>query len=116
MITGHAGRPAKKRAFPKNLRPRPNCCDNAVGGPRARPRVVERNETRVTLTQVKRASRMWHALVLLALTRTTLSRAGIPVKGASANTWSRQGPQRASESAWLMPRLLACGRRGARLG
>jgi hypothetical protein len=81
MITGHAGRPAKKRAFPKNLRPRPKCCDNAVGGPRARPRVIERNETRVTLTQVKRVSQMWYALVLLALTRTTLSRVGIAVKG-----------------------------------
>ena len=68
LIADHAGRPVKERAFPKNLRPRPNCCDNAAGGPRARPRVIERNETRIALSQVKHVFLVCSALVLLALT------------------------------------------------
>jgi hypothetical protein len=69
---------------PRNSRARRNGCDNAVGGTRTRPRVIERNPTCMTLTRVKRASRSasrsasWagRAPVLLALTRTTLGRDG----------------------------------------
>ena len=86
LVADHAGRPVKERAFPKNLRPRPNCCDNAAGGPRARPRVIERNETRIALSQVKHVFLVCSALVLLALTPPPSAAAAISVKSAGATS------------------------------
>src|SRR2546423_15676123 len=96
---GPAGQEA---CAPKNLRTRPNCCDIADGGPRARPRVFERNGGRIGLSQGKRIALLMSALVLLALTRTSLSRRGdICQEGERGHLTREVSPRRASARTTL---------------
>lgn len=78
--------------------------DDTAGGPRARPRVVERNRPRIPPSRVKRALVTGHALVLLALTWISLSRPSdicqvgerkhLAVPGTSASQVSAVGRRR----------------------